>query len=217
MKKASFLLLLSLLLSSCSTMFLFPPTPTPAPPTATFTETVYVSPTVTASITPTQPTPTFTVTPTLIYSGPTATPSSTPQPTSTVGLLTTDTSFQLTPESAVFSSVQISGNQIFRGTCKPNSVKFTARVVDPKAQIVTLWIRLQDKGSTDSTDWGAGAIMSDDGKGTFTYNLSYKNIPHYSVFDSALVQYQLVASDKKLNRVGATRVYLNSISLARCP
>jgi len=217
MKNPLFLLLLSLLLSSCSYEILLPATPTAAPPTATFTETVYVSPTPTPSITPTQPTPTFTDTPTLIYSGPTATPSSTPRPTSTIGLLVTDTSPQLTPESGVFSSVQISGNQIFWGSCKTTSVTFKAHVVDPKAQLVTLWIRLQDKNSDESTDWGGGAIMDGDGNGTFIYILTYKNISHYSEFKSAWVQYQLVASDKKLNRIGATRLYLNNISLAPCP
>ncbi len=217
MKKPLFLLLLSLLLSSCSTSFLFPPTPTPAPPTATFTATVYASPTLTPSVTPTQPTPTFTETPTLIYSGPTATPSNTPQPTSTIGLLITEVSAQGTPESGLFTSVQVSGNQIFWGSCKQNFVTFKARVTNPKVQLVTLWLRLQDKNSDESTDWGGGAIMDGDGNGTFTYILTYKNISHYSEFKSAWVQYQLVASDKKLNRIGATRLYLNNISLAPCP
>lgn len=217
MKKASFLLVLSLLLSSCSAMPLFPPTSTPAPPTATFTLTVYVSPTVTPSITPTQPTPTFTDTPTLIYSGPTPTPSSTPQPTGTIGLLITEVSVQGTPESGLFTSIQISGNQIFWGSCKQTFVTFKAHVIDPKAQLVTIWLRLQDKNSDESTDWGGGAIMDGDGNGTFTYILTYKNISHYSEFKSAWVQYQLVASDKKLNRIGATRLYLNNLSIAPCP
>lgn len=217
MKKTALLPVFGLFLSACSYTILLPSTSTPAPPTATFTQTVYVSPTTTPSITPTQPTPTFTDTPTLIYSGPTATPSTTPQPTSTIGFLSTEVSSQLTPESKAFSSVQISGNQIFWGSCK-SSVTVKARVADAvKAQLVTLWIRLRDRNSTDETEWGGGAIMSSDGKGTFTYILSYENISHYSIFKSAWVQYQLVASDKKLNRLGATRVYLNTITLAPCP
>jgi hypothetical protein len=179
----------------------------------------FVTATFTPSITPTQPTPTFTGTPTLIYSGPTATASNTPEPTITFRVQpTSDNSFQLTPQSSVFSSIQVSGGQIFWGICKPNSVTFKAKVVDAtKSQLVTLWLRLQDKkDSSNSTDWGGGAIMDTDGKGTFIYNLSYKNISHYSEFKSAWVQYQLVASDRQLHHIGSTQVYLTSLSLAPC-
>jgi len=217
MKKALLLPVLSLLLLSCSYTILLPATPTASAPSATWTRTARVSPTLSPTTTPTQPTPTFTETPTLIYSGPTPTPSSTPLPTSTLGLLVTEIVPQLTPETGVFSSIQVSGVQMFWGSCKQTFVTIKAHVSDPRAQLVTIWLRLQDKNSDDSTDWGGGAIMDGDGSGGFTYILTYKNISHYSEFKAAWVQYQLVASDKKLNRVGATRVYLNNLSLSPCP
>jgi hypothetical protein len=218
MKKIILLPALGLLLFACSYTDLLPPTPTPAPPTASPTKTVYVTPSRTPSITPTQPTPTFTGTPTLVYSGPTELPSGTPLPTSTIGLLVTNEPIDLTPQDTVFTTILVSGNRIFWGTCEPAFVKVTVHVVDAsEVQKVLIFLRLKDPKTGESTDWGGGAIMDSDGKGTFTYILTAKSFSHYRDFASAWGQYQFVATDAKLNVVGRSMQYLNNITIAPCP
>jgi hypothetical protein len=218
MKKAALLPVLGLLLLACSYTSLLPATPTALPPSASPTRTVFVAPTRTASITPTLPTPTFTETPTLIYSGPTPEPSNTPEPTSTIGLLVTKEVIGLTPQDSVFTTIQLSSNRIFWGTCEPNFAKATVHVVDAsKVHSVLIFLRLKDPKTGDSTDWGGGAIMDSDTKGTFTYILTAKSFSHYREYLSAWGQYQFVATDSKLSVIGRSAQYLNSLTIAPCP
>lgn len=220
MRRVILILMLGLILSACTisdVTSLLPGTPTPPPPTAIPTETVYVTSTSTPSITPTQPTPTFTTTPTLFYSGPTATPSGTPVPTSTIWTMG-DRNNLLTPQSYGFAGIVISGPLLYWGSCQPNSIKVIARVTDiVRTHDVTLWMRLKDKKSDDTTNWGGGAIMDNDKKGNFTYILTAQNITGYHNYKSAWVQYQFVARDKDRKEVGRTAPYLDQLSIAPCP
>src|SRR5262249_18443632 len=147
-------------------------------PLASATKTIVLTPSETPTITPTLPTPTYTSTPTLIYFGPTSTESDTPLPTDTFSLNANANGF-LTPQMDGFTSVRVSGNQIFYGRCLPNSVDFTATVADPSTETsVLLFVRLVDTKTGEYTDWGGGAIMNGK-RGTFTYTLGFQNIPHY--------------------------------------
>ena len=196
-------------------------TPTALPPA---TNTVYVTPSDTPTITETLPTPTFTGTPTLLGSGFTATPSETESPTaepSTTELTGTIPvsvgNSSLTPENVGFSSVKISGNIIRWGGCEPSSVTFTAQVVDPITETaVLLFYRLKNPSSGEMTKMGGGALMNGNATGTFTYSLTAKNIEHYQDFPGAWVQYQLVATNGSLERLGWTQIYLNSLSISPC-
>lgn len=225
MKKYHLIPILSLLVQACSYTILIPSTPTASAPNALPTETIFVTSTLTPSITPTQPTPTFTGTPTFIYSGPTPTSTQTPLPTGTIGALvatqTTTISLQLflTPQSPVFDSVKISGNQIIWGaTCQANSIKVTSHIASGySVTSVLLFTRLRDQTSGTTTDWNNGAIMDTDGRGTFTYDLSAKGIKYYKDFNIASVQYQLVATDARHQVVGRTQPYLNNLTIASCP
>lgn len=223
MKKIYLIPVLSLLLSACSYTILIPTTPTTPAPTVLPTDTKYVTSTLTPSITPTLPTPTFTSTPTFIYSGPTPTPSGTPQPTGTVGLLVTNeptASFVLQPtsESPVFDNIMISGNQLTWGTsCQANSIKVSAHIASGySVSQVTLFTRLKDQSSDTTTDWNNGAVMDESGNGIFTYELSASVIKFYKDFTTAWVQYQFVATDAKNQTVGRTQLYLNNIAIAEC-
>jgi hypothetical protein len=221
MKKIALISALVLMLLACSVSDvsnimspLFTPT---ALPSATYT--LYVTPSDTPTITPTLPTPTFTETPTLMGSGFTATPSLTESPTSAftstvpVGVGNSIT----TPEYVGFSSVQISGNILRWGGCEPSSVTFTAQVVDPiNETAVLLFLRLKNPSSGEMTKMGAGAIMNGNSTGTFTYTVTAKNISHYQDFPSAWVQYQLVATNGSLERLGWTQVYQNSLTISPC-
>jgi hypothetical protein len=97
-------------------------------------------------------------------------------------------------------------------------VNITSHIDDlSKIHTVTVWLRLENKATGDTTEWGGGAIMDSDGQGTFTYTLTAKSFSHYREFVDAWGQYQLVASDSSLNRVGASSQYLNNITISPCP
>ncbi|MBI1855855.1 MAG: hypothetical protein HYR93_08345 [Chloroflexi bacterium] len=220
MRKAALIIVFGLFMQACSvpdiTALIIPATPTSPPPAASPTETVYVTPSQTPSVTPTLPTPTFTTTPTLVFSGSTATPSFMPLPTSTLWILTQNN--LLTPQSYGFDEILVSGPLLYWGSCQPNTIKMIARVSNViLTRDVLIFLRLRDKTSDETTEWGGGAIMDGDGKGNFTYILTAQNITHYREYKSAWVQYQFIAADRKLNVIGRTAPYLNSLSIAPCP
>ena len=222
MKAYRFIPILCMFLSGCSYAILFPPTPTHHPPAASATPTTIITSTWTSTITPTLPTPTFTSTPTLIYLGPSATigpatdtPGSIFSPTPTF----TETPPVVTiPQDSFFTTIAVSGDHIFWGACEPSSVKLTTHINDlSKVHAVTVWLRLENKTTNDTTEWGGGAIMDDDGQGNFTYTLTAKSFSHYREYLNAWGQYQLVASDRSLSRIAGSAQYLNNITVGPCP
>lgn len=224
MKRAGLLVIVSLLLSGCSytdVMKLLPATITPAPPTLTPTATVYMTPTETPTITPTQPTPSFTPTPTMIYPNgtPISTPSFTPPPTQFL-FSTQVTSIPTLPlaSGGPFEAILVSGSQLLWGGCEPSSITASVKVqAGLPVKVVTMWLRLQDVSTGERTAWGGGAIMNKQGGGLYTYTLTAANFTHYREFPKAWGQYQFVASDARLNRLGASATYLNSLTISRCP
>jgi hypothetical protein len=223
MKKLVLLLLLGLLLSGCSyadfTSLLATETPTAPPPTETAT--VYVTPSNTPTITPTQPTPTFTLTPTMIYPNGTPVPSATVTPMNTPYILPKAIATAGTQPQAgngPFASIVVSGSQLLWGQCEPSSVVATVKVAPGvPAAVVTIWLRLQSVSTGETTEWGGGAIMDKKGSGVFTYTLTPENFTHYRESPKAWGQYQFVASDARLHRLGASGLFLNNLTIAQCP
>lgn len=221
MKKRSFLLLLLILLSGCSGLPSIPffgtstptnppqPTVTPFALSDTNTPDLFVLNTLTPTTTPGAGTPIVTDTPL-----PTATPTFRP----TITLEAIDPSL-FTPSPNLFMAVQRSTNQIVWGsTCEgPRMIKFTAQVMPARRlRFVTLWYRLQDKYSGRHTDWGGGAILSDNDQGTYFYNLDLSQIRNYRYYEDAWLQYQLVASTVTRRVLGRSVVSRSDISLTHC-
>lgn len=221
MKKRSFLLLLLILLSGCSGLPSIPffgtstptnppqPTVTPFALSDTNTPDLFVLNTLTPTTTPGAGTPIVTETPL-----PTATPTFRP----TITLEAIDPSL-FTPSPNLFMAVQRSTNQIVWGsTCEgPRRIKFTAQVMPARRlRFVTLWYRLQDKYSGRHTDWGGGAILSDNDQGTYFYNLNLSQIRNYRYYEDAWLQYQLVASTVTRRVLGRSVVSRSDISLTHC-
>jgi hypothetical protein len=235
MIKKSVILLLSLLLSACAYPILANTNATNSQVSAQDTTSQILTTSQTSTLIPTLPTATFTQTPTLIHLDPT--PTMTPEgisiETITPVLVSTEAvatnlistqnmtetpPIQTVPKNSLFTTIAISGGRIFWGVCEPSYVKVTAHIDDlSKVYIVTIWLRLANKKTGDTTDWGGGAIMNDDGKGNFAYSLTAKSFSHYREYSDAWGQYQLVASDRNLDRIGASAQYLNNLSVAPCP
>jgi hypothetical protein len=221
MRKLGILPMLTSLLLSCSIPGINA-APTNPPPQNTPVTVDVGTPTQTATITPTLPTPTYTSTPTLQRAASTAIPESSPSSTFTPLPLFPDTPTPLilftadTPGEG-FKSVEISGNQIFWGICKPGTVKFTVEVVDPEEVYnVVLFIQLMDVDRPDHTPWSKGAAMNDHRDGTFSYTLNADTVDGRNHYLKAWVLYQLVATDRPGNIIGRTKIYSQALTIEPC-
>jgi hypothetical protein len=224
MKRFLFFSLLVSLLAGCSGLpisipFLQTPTPvivnspqptaTPFSLPATSTPNLFVINTAEPSTTPPTGTPLATNTP-----APTFTATIRP----TITLEPIDPSL-FTPSPNIFLSVQRSTGLIVWGsTCDgARSIRFTAQVVPAKRlRFVTLWYRLQDKYSGRHTDWGGGAILSNNKQGTYFYTIELEQIHNYRNFEDAWFQYQFVASTITQKVLGRSVASLSEVSLTHC-
>jgi len=146
-------------------------------------------------------------------------PSLIPTTRSTITLEPVDINL-FTPGPNPFSLASKSTSQLVWGsTCDgARSIKFVVQLVAPikRLKFVTLWYRLQDKYSARHTDWGGGAIMSDNDRGSYFYTIELDQISDYRSFEDGWLQYQFVATNIYLNRVGSSVVDRTSISLTHC-
>jgi hypothetical protein len=146
-------------------------------------------------------------------------PSFTPTTRSTITLEPVDVTL-FTPGPNPFLLLSKSTTQLVWGyNCDgARSIKFVVQLVAPvkRLKYVLLFIRLQDKYSARQTPWGAGAIMSDNDRGTYFYTFNLDQIDDYQNFEDAWLQFQFVAANIYLNRLGASVVDRNSISLTHC-
>lgn len=127
--------------------------------------------------------------------------------------------FLFTPSPAIFINTQRSTSQLVWGyNCDGSrSIRFTTNVKKVKRlKYVLLFVRLQDKYSARHTEWGAGAIMSDNDQGVYFYTLDVDQIADYESYQDAWVQYQFVASTVGLTVLGRSVVSRNEISLTHC-
>lgn len=221
------LAVLAVSLVGCSALqdlpFLQAPTPAPELPTST------IQPTVTLI------SDSYTATPDLFAintEGPTVTlpagtqratstpiPSFTPTTRSTITLEPVDINL-FTPGPNPFLLLSKSTTQLVWGyTCDgARSIKFVVQIVAPvrRLRYVTLWYRLQDKYSARQTEWQGGAIMSDNDRGSYFYTIALDQIDGYTNFEDAWFQFQFVASNVFLHRLGASVVDRSSVSLTHC-
>jgi hypothetical protein len=217
MKKIEILILLASLLSACTLTVpdleeIFFPGGVQATP-ATSGHPTQTNPLI-PSITPVLATPTFTATPTKVGEL-TATVTSffteqvrTPIPVASP-----------TPTSIGegFDSVEISGNAIYWGVCKPGEVTVTAFVTKPnRVGSVVIFVHLVDTTSKNSTPWSTGDVMDKWGNGRYTYVINADVIDEHRHYSKAWVVYQLVATGAEAKIVGRTPVFTNNLTLAPC-
>jgi hypothetical protein len=220
MKKMNAVLIIIFLLSGCSGL----PVPIPFFGTPTPTSPPVLTPTP-FSLDPTH-TPDLFVLNTLqpTTTPPAGTPTDAPQPSLTPTFRPTITLEPLnpslfTPSPNIFLTVQRSTDQIVWGyNCEgARSIRFTAQVMTVRRlRYVTLWYRLQDKYSGRHTDWGGGAILSDNDQGTYFYDIDLSQIQRYRLYTDAWFQYQLVASTATQRVLGRSVVSRTDVSLTHC-
>ena len=188
------------------------PTVTPFSLDPTSTPNLFVLNTLPATTTPLTETPFTTDTPLP------PTPTFTPTIRSTITLEPIGPSL-FTPSPNLFLTVQRSTDVLVWGsTCEgARSIRFTAQVMPArKLRFVTLWYRLQDKYSGRHTEWGGGAILSDNDQGTYFYTLDLSQIQRYRFYEDAWFQYQLVASTITEKVLGRSVVSRSDVSLTHC-
>jgi len=124
-----------------------------------------------------------------------------------------------TPSPNLFKFVSRSTNQIVWGsTCDGSrSIMFVVDVnYIRRLKYVLLFVRLQDKYSGRGTEWGAGAIMSDNDQGKYFYTLELDQIEDYIFYEDAWLQYQFVAATSGLTVLGRSVVDRTSVSVTHC-
>lgn len=206
-----------ILLSSCSMtmeqVFLIP-TQTSAP-TATNTIVPTENPTITATI----PTPTFTITPTLAGQR-----TDTPTPDFTPTLPSVPPLVLFTPNTATpkvgmkgFVTAFTSGKEFFKdGICEPTRVKFTAQAANPTGTaFVQLFVRFKSKQTGATSEW-TSIKMNNMGAGTFVYDLTAVEMKGEDSFRNSWVQYQFVATDSRINEIGRTDIFGDTLSVLEC-
>ena len=136
---------------------------------------------------------------------PTPTPAFTPTPT-------------LTQPLAPFFKVIAKPNHIYyRGAnCGDKQIQFQVQVADPnKVAGVWLFIRLLNKIGGETTGWAQGLSMTSLGSGWYSYMLLSEDIPDFTKFPDAWVQYQFVAFDKS-NTILVRSDVLGDVELSAC-
>jgi len=125
-----------------------------------------------------------------------------------------------TPGPNPFILISKSTNQLVWGNkCEGSrSIKFVVQLVVPlkRLKYVLLYYRLQDKYSARQTDWGGGAIMSDNDRGSYFYTIELDQIDDYESYEDAWLQFQFVASTVPRRRLGASIVDRNTVSITNC-
>ena len=115
-------------------------------------------------------------------------------------------------------SISISSDMLFWGYCDASKyIDFEVRLANNlRVGYVLLFLRLVDKGGNQSTDWGAGAIMTEVNDNYYTYHVTPENLTHYNQFQDAWIEYQVVVSTGGLRILESSPVYERSLSLTRC-
>jgi hypothetical protein len=226
MKKTIYSLALMFTLTACSMndviALLVTPTvpPSPSQTGETLEPTVFYTPTLTPTGTQI---PTFTSTPTLVGAGNSFdAPTDEAQALPTLVMIPTATSG---PQMSFFSeagslllSISVSSDTLFWGYCDaPKFVDFEVRLANNlRVRYVLLFLRLVDKGGSQSTGWGAGAIMTEVNDTYYTYHVTPENLTHYNQFRDAWIEYQVVVSTGGLRILESSPVYERTLSLTRC-
>jgi CSLREA domain-containing protein len=122
-----------------------------------------------------------------------------------------------TPAAMSFKPFFDPSEILYGPRCTPDTVRLSVEIGNPPEPIayVLLFVRLMNKETGEKTAWGGGMTMIAAGKNTYYYDLMSYDVPEYSAFESAWLQYQFVVYNKAEEKIGYSDVY-GDISFLRC-
>ena len=220
--KKMILLALALTLVGCSAYQPVPPTPVPPQPTSVPPTPIVLVQTVVVMITPTNLPPTAipmaTPMPTNTPLPPTVPPASAPttavQPTAGAGVPLT---LPNTSGGGVFINMNVSSDY-FSLRCYPKELTFNVTAADIHIISVEFYYRIQDKNSTDISDWINGGLMVPDKQGNFSFVLKADSINPDWRRTQTTYDFQFVGINKTGDVVGRTERIIKLISYSNdCP
>lgn len=217
MKKITLISLCFIMTLACS-FGTFPLSPVDTP-TPVFTPTDTLTPLPTS--TPVPPTATFTSTPTLIgYKSPTPTPKDTNTPEiSGVTPLSQITPDTLTPTVQMdgFVFVTVSQPEFYKGKiCEPSTVRITAQAGDfVTVSHVLLFVRFKSLKAERASKW-TQIPMETIGAGTYLHDLSSDEMIEDAYFQTAWVEYQIVATTDRGKEIGRTAIFKENLKMLEC-
>lgn len=189
------------------------PTSLPAP---THTETFTPQP----AWTPVPPTLTFTLTPTLIAFA-THTPAQEEIATATLSSVTPLA--LITPNTATpifqmkgFVFVNTSSTEFYKGReCEPSFVKITAQAGLSDTAYVLLFTRFKSLTTERASRW-TKFDMQTIGAGTFVYDVYSDEMLEDAYFQTAWLEYQIVATDVSGKEIGRTDIFKEKVKMLAC-
>jgi CSLREA domain-containing protein len=101
--------------------------------------------------------------------------------------------------------------------CSPDQVRISVEIGDPPEPIsyVQLFVRLMDPKTGAGGAWSEGLSMIGAGKNVYYYDLSVYDVPQYSDFEEAVLQFQFVVYNKAQTEIGRSDVF-GDIAFSRC-
>jgi titin len=122
------------------------------------------------------------------------------------------------PPSGVFLPAAVSTDHFYyRGIgCGTHELRIEVQAVDPSAVAsVGLFYRLRDQEGEGTSDWSEGMPMTPRGGGMYALTLVSEEIPGFTAFDEAWLQYQFIALDAAGAIIGRSEV-LSDVQLSVC-
>ncbi len=124
-----------------------------------------------------------------------------------------------TPDKVAIYDVQHDKDKFYYGggSCGSREITISAKVAKPEEVFsVVMFTRFYDNEGAGTTKWDAGHAMSKKSDGTYSITLASNKITNYNAYEFAVMNYQLVATDKQRNNLARTEVF-KDITLNYCP
>jgi hypothetical protein len=123
------------------------------------------------------------------------------------------------PDIAAIYDVKYDKNKFYYGSnsCGSKEITISAKVTKPEdVYSVVLFNRFFDNEGGGTSKWDAGHAMSKKSDGTYSITLPSNKITNYNMYEFAVMNYQMVATDKNRNNLARTEVF-KDIQLNICP
>jgi hypothetical protein len=133
-------------------------------------------------------------------------PTKTPEPTAT-------------PDKVTIFDVKHDKDKFFYGggSCGSREITITAKVTKPEDVFsVVLFKRFFDNEGGGTSKWDGGHAMSKKSDGSYSITIASNKILNYNMYEFAVMNYQMVATDKQRNNLARTEVF-KDIQLNICP